>query len=413
MLSFIFLVTQKQSTGLHGLHLVNSNAWERHHELPINGVRSERQMHRIMSKLAKSKQSADRIQHLVYEIKNSPQAFSGDQVIALASYFSGTEIVLTLHLLDNHLFGLRCDQAVKLLQMIPASEERLEALQVIDENLLDPVNCFQLRHLFPSNLLPQVDKILAEARGQSHIYGSINSSRVIFLIDTSSSMSTEFETRCGQNFNRLQYIVHDLHKLLHHRVQSNFKFNIIHFDTHVHRWKECLTLATPHHLKQAEHYLDHLEAKGQTNTHDALQEALCDEEADTIYLLSGGEPSMGMNTILSDLQVWLQQRQHPCVIHTIAFLMGHTSDDPKPRKFMAKIAAMTGGVFRCMDPCTPIHQEFGDDLYSDDPDFNDDEFLDFFQERLKDVPAQLLGNVGLQTQQQNSSLAATVKHTAH
>ncbi|CAF0932148.1 unnamed protein product [Rotaria sordida] len=406
-------VLQKPSMGLHGLHLVHSNAWERHHELPINGVRSERQMHHLISKLTKSTQSADRIQHLVYEIKRSPQAFSGDQVIALASFFPGTQLVLTLHLLDNHLFGLRCDQAAQLLQMILLPEERLEALQVIDENLLDPVNRFQLRDLFPSNLLPQVDQILAETRGQSHIYGSITSSRVIFLIDTSSSMNTEFETRCSQYFNRLQYIVHDLHKLLHHRVQSQFKFNIIHFDTDVHCWKDSLTLATPYHLKQAEHYLDHLEAKGQTNTYDALKVALSDEEVDTIYLLSGGEPSMDMNIILSDLKVWLKQRRNPCVIHTIAFLMGHTSDDPKPRKFMAKIAAMTGGVFRCMDPCTPLHQEFDDDSYSDDPDFNDDEFLDFFQERLRDVPTQLLGNAGLQTQQQNSSSTMTATNTFH
>ncbi|CAF1247421.1 unnamed protein product [Rotaria sp. Silwood1] len=398
--------------GLHGLHLVHSNAWERHHELPINGVRSERQMNRFVSKLAKSMQSADRIQHLVYEIKRSPQAFSGDQVIALAPYFPGAQLVLILHLLDNHLFGLKCNQAAQLLQMIPVPEERLEALQVIDENLLDPVNRFQLRHLFPPNLLPQVNQVLAEARGQSHIYGSITSSRVIFLIDTSSSMNIEFETRCGQHFNRLQYIVHDLHKLLHHRVQPQFKFNIIHFDTHVHRWKDSLTLATPHHLKQAEHYLDHLEAKGETNTYDALKVALSDKEVDTIYLLSGGEPPIDMNIVLSDLKIWLEQRQNPCVIHTIAFLMGHTSDDPKPRKFMAKIAAMTGGVFRCMDPCTPLHQEFGDDSYSDDSDFNDDEFLDFFQERLRDVPTQLLENAGLPTKQQNTSSPTASTNTS-
>ncbi|CAF4915702.1 unnamed protein product [Rotaria sp. Silwood1] len=119
-----------------------------------------------------------------------------------------------------------------------------------------------------------------------------------------------------------------------------------------------------------------------------------------------------MNIVLSDLKIWLEQRQNPCVIHTIAFLMGHTSDDPKPRKFMAKIAAMTGGVFRCMDPCTPLHQEFGDDSYSDDSDFNDDEFLDFFQERLRDVPTQLLENAGLPTKQQNTSSPTASTNTS-
>jgi hypothetical protein len=37
----------------HGLHLVHSKAWEKHHELPIHGVRSQRQMHRLTSKLGK------------------------------------------------------------------------------------------------------------------------------------------------------------------------------------------------------------------------------------------------------------------------------------------------------------------------------------------------------------------------
>ena len=389
--------------GLHGLHLVDSKAWEKHYELPIHGVRSQRQMHRLISKLVELQRPADRLQQLVYEMKTSPQAFSGDQVIELAPYFPGTELVLALHLFDHHLFGLRCDQAVRLLQMIPVPEQRVDALQVIDENLLDPVNRFQFRNLFPPYLLPQVDQLLAEVRGQSHIYGSVTSTRVIFLIDTSGSMSTEFRTNCGEDFNRLQFIVHDLHKILHHRVQPQLKFNIIHFGTHVHRWQHLLTPATAHHLKQAEHYLDHLQPDGQTNTYDALKQALTDEEADTIYLLSDGEPSMDIRTILLDLKVWLQKRRNPCVIHTIAFLMGNTQNDPRPREFMAEIATISGGVFRCIDPFTPLHQEFGGDSYSDNPNFNDDEFVQYFEGRLSDVPPQLLQSSGMYRRQQYSS----------
>jgi hypothetical protein len=389
--------------GLYDLHLVHSTAWEKHHELPIHGVRTERQMHRLTSKLVELQQPADRLQQLVYEMKTSPQVFSGDQVIELAPYFPNTELVLALHLLDHHLFGLRCDQAVRLLQMIPVPEQRVDALRVIDENLLDPVNRFQLRNLFPPYLLPPVDQLLAEVRGQSHIYGSVTSTRVIFLIDTSGSMSTEFRTNCGEHFNRLQFIVHDLHKILHHRVQPQLKFNIMHFGTHVYPWKHSLTPATSHHLKQAEHYLDHLQPHGKTNTYDALKQALIDEEADTIYLLSDGEPTMDIRTILLDLKVWLQQRRNPCVIHAIAFLMGNTQNDPRPREFMAEVATISGGVFRCIDPFTPLHQEFGGDSYSDNPNFNDDEFVQFFEGRVRDVPPHLLQNFDLYRRQQYSS----------
>lgn len=381
--------------GRHGLDSVQSNAWEKHHQLPIHGVRSERQMHRLLSKLTRSKNSAERIQHLVYEIKASSQPFSADQVLALAPFFPGAELVLMLHLLDHHLFGLYCNQASELLQMIPVAEERLEALQVIDENLLDPVHRFQLRNQFPSEFLVQVDQILKDTRGQSHIFGPITSLNVIFLIDTSHSMNTEFQTHCGQQFNRLQYIVHDLHQLLHHRVQSSFKFNIIHFNTHVHQWKQTLTPATAENLKQAEYYLDHLEGHGQSNIYDALRIALSDEEATTIYLLSDGEPSTDINTILSDLSKWLKKRRNPCLIHTILFSMGNASNDHGSRKFMADIAAKTGGVFRCMDPLAPLNQDFDDDSFSDATDFSDDEFRDFFQEKTRDIPRELLDTVGV------------------
>ena len=59
-------------------------------------------MHRLTSRLAKFQQPADRLQQLVYEMKICSQAFSGDQIITLTSYFPGTELVLALHLLDNH-----------------------------------------------------------------------------------------------------------------------------------------------------------------------------------------------------------------------------------------------------------------------------------------------------------------------
>jgi hypothetical protein len=184
--------------GLHGLHLVDSKAWEKHYELPIHGVRSQRQMHRLISKLVELQRPADRLQQLVYEMKTSPQAFSGDQVIELAPYFPGTELVLALHLFDHHLFGFRCDQAVRLLQMIPVPEQRVDALRVIDENLLDPVNRFQLRNLFPPYLLPQVDQLLAEVRGQSHIYGSVTSVP-IYKASRQSELSDRSLTSCPLN----------------------------------------------------------------------------------------------------------------------------------------------------------------------------------------------------------------------
>ncbi len=64
-------------------------------------------------------------------------------------------------------------------------------------------------------------------------------------------MATEFRTNCGETFNRLEFVVHDLHKILHHRVSKNFKFNIITFGHTTHKWHEHMQTATKSNLKAA------------------------------------------------------------------------------------------------------------------------------------------------------------------
>ncbi len=87
------------------------------------------------------------------------------------------------------------------------------------------------------------------------------------------------------------------------------------------------------------------------------------------------------------------------MIHKIAFLLGNTQNDPRPRGFMDEIATIESGVFRCIDPFTPLHQEFDDDSYSDNPNFSDDKFVQFFEGRLSDVPPHLLQSFGLYRRQ--------------
>jgi hypothetical protein len=93
-------------------------------------------------------------------------------------------------------------------------------------------------------------------KGKSHVYGHIRANKVVFLIDISGSMGTEFRTNCGESFNRLEYVVHDLHKILHHRVSKDFKFNIITFGHTTHSWHPFLKDATRSHLKEAGNYFN-------------------------------------------------------------------------------------------------------------------------------------------------------------
>jgi len=142
-------------------------------------------------------------------------------------------------------------------------------------------------------------------------------------------------------------------------------------------------------LEEAEHFLDHLEAGGGTNTHDALRAALQEPDVEVIYLLSDGEPTSGItdpSSIINDVKQFNALRSTPVQIHTVAFLMGHEYDDPTPRRLMGAIAAATGGVFRCLDPFAPEHEEHGDFL-DDNSSFSDDaDFQRFYANRLAALP---------------------------
>jgi len=275
--------------------------------------------------------------------------------------------------------------------MLPNPAQRLDGLSVCADHVLDPVNRNILANGFPYNFQPQVSSILARIKGKSHAYGHIRSNRVVFLIDISGSMGTEFRTDCGEDYNRLEFVVHDLHKILHHRVSKDFMFNVITFASEARKWNSRLTPATKSHLKKVEHHLDHLEASGGTNTHDALKMAILEEQdADTIYVLSDGEPTHGItNTkdILNDVKLWISRRKTPVTINTIAFLMGHTYDDPKPRQFMAQLASLTpDGVFRCADPFAKDEEYVRDGLTSSSTFDQDKDFISFFEQRMNQMP---------------------------
>jgi len=374
----------------HGLHAVHPRAWEKHHVLPVKGVRSPRSMARLLKWLSQEVNQSRRLQHLAFEMKSSPQMFSGQQVIQLAPYFK-VNLIIALHFMDHHLLGVSCEQAATLIRLLIPPEQKLEALKILGEHLLDPANRDEIKSAFPPSpvLIQQVQTILDQVRGSSHVYGRIKAKSAIFLIDTSGSMHTEFSSECGSRFNRLEYVVHDLHKILHHRVPPEFRFNIFSFSSDLYKWKRTMQFASRANLKEAEHYLDTLEPEGGTNTHDALRAALAEPDVEVIYLLSDGEPTSGITSfdgIVSDVCKYNAMRATPAQIHTVAFLMGHHGDDPRPRRLMAAIAASTGGVFRCVDPHAPDHEDHGDFL-DEDASFSDSaEFQQYFASRMAAIP---------------------------
>jgi HEAT repeat protein len=130
----------------------------------------------------------------------------------------------------------------------------------------------------------------------SGFYGvPVISSRVIFVLDTSGSMSEDFEIGLGhttEKGTRLSIAKKQLIRALD-RIGKGEKFNMIFFDSHARAWMNELTKMSDAAKKYAVDFVKAQKPDGVTAMYDALKIAYRDPEVDTIYLVTDGYPEGG------------------------------------------------------------------------------------------------------------------------
>lgn len=197
----------------------------------------------------------------------------------------------------------------------------------------------------------------------SPIYGRIRSKKVIFVVDTSGSMKTKGEWSEGRarlKMSRLEIVKKELCKVLDTQIDSKCRFNIITFDETVRPWKKRPVKATAGSKASAKRFIRKLKPKGVTYTYGALMEAFANEDIDTIYFLSDGEPTHPPNSnevrrsyILGKVKALNLHKSR--IVHTIAFMVGEgkdfgfEEDKAKCAEFMQALAKSTGGLFKKID----------------------------------------------------------------
>jgi hypothetical protein len=208
------------------------------------------------------------------------------------------------------------------------------------------------------------------------------SKRIIFVIDVSLSMETEvLETdrfkergRDYKNFQRLEIVKEELIRTVE-SFDENVQFNILAFATNLKWWKKDLVTSNILNRNSAVDFVRRLEPigggstgfkvraglkanallkEGMTNTYGALMAALgVDEEyeedaarrtfnneVDTIYFLSDGEPTVGTIIDQDEIReaVFRVNKVRKVTLHTIAI-----GDFRK--SFLKHLAQENGGVY--------------------------------------------------------------------
>ena len=150
-----------------------------------------------------------------------------------------------------------------------------------------------------------------------------DSQRVIFIVDTSGSMTDPVHGRLVDGkraATRIDVAKEELERCIKELAPESL-FNIYSFSFGIARWlKKGIASASDHSREDAKTFIERLGAGGPTNLYDTLKMAFEDPDVDTLYVLSDGEPTAGAvldpHQIRADVKFWNRHRN--ITIHTIA-----------------------------------------------------------------------------------------------
>lgn len=156
---------------------------------------------------------------------------------------------------------------------------------------------------------------------------------VVFILDVSGSMDQRWEGNVTFFEHFSQALIDTVSNL-----KNDTDFNVVTFSSGARAWREDkLAPATEEPKAEAVEYLEDARPGGATNLYEALELAFSFQETQTIFLMTDGDPTMGLtipDVILAEIEYMNRDRR--IQIHTIA--AGQVKAE-----FLADLAAANGG----------------------------------------------------------------------
>jgi hypothetical protein len=177
------------------------------------------------------------------------------------------------------------------------------------------------------------------------------SKRLVFVIDISRSMNDAAQAKpatatgkkstyaAPKGNRKLDIAKWQLHRAIQD-LPKDAVFNVVVYSESYKVWEKELVAATPRGKRKAHKFIDRINGNGTTNIGDSLDAAL-EQDADTVFLLSDGNPNRGRVSDLEKLLAQLLKRNRRArrVIHTIGI------GEVEGSSFLKDLARRTGGRY--------------------------------------------------------------------
>lgn len=176
--------------------------------------------------------------------------------------------------------------------------------------------------------------------GPVSFYGiRTQSRRLLFLIDVSGSMKYPMDGSGGTREPRIEKTRRELYRTLGD-LPARTRFNVVLFASRPVPWQRTLVPANDRRRDEAIAFLDSEEIRGGTNIHAIVEYALT-SGADTAFLLTDGEPSVGVivDPALIVAESAARNRHGGLVLHTIGLSQDQNAE------LLVNLAHRNGGTY--------------------------------------------------------------------
>ena len=179
----------------------------------------------LMNKLKSVSFNDDRWKILVQSVSNAVRGFNTNQTVQILKMFDYTDYKIKfLTGYPNLLLGIDCTGCYNILMTLFADSDRIGVLPYLVNITVDlnPNNATILNAFTFSSSKQKAQEIINKSTKFSCIWGDITTSRVVFVVDTSGSMSTSFNSSIDYKiYTRLGYVALQLKDIIL-SLPSNF-----------------------------------------------------------------------------------------------------------------------------------------------------------------------------------------------
>ena len=182
----------------------------------------------LMNNLNSVSINEDRWKVLVKSTAGSVRGFDSNQTVQILQVFSFTTYKIKfLTIYSNNILGIDCKSCYNALMTLLTDSDKISVLPYLVNITFDlnPNNATILNAFTFSSSKQTAKEIINNSIKFSCIWGSITTSRVIFVVDTSYSMPTLFNSSIDhKTYSRLSYVATKLKEVILSLLCTTVKF---------------------------------------------------------------------------------------------------------------------------------------------------------------------------------------------